>query len=251
MTSADDAPMKIYAINMDRSRDRWDELCREAADLGIELQRVEALDGATVDEKDRVDWDEPLFKRNTGRWMLPGEYGCYRSHIKALSTFVDSGLQSAIIIEDDIRLVADLPKRAAAALAAVPQADVIKFFNHRMVGFRRYASSEYGDNVGRAIHGPMGSAACYLVTRPGAVKLLGRMRVMEYPYDIALERGWATGTEVFTVEQDVVRSKRPPSTIASRAVYRTKKFVWWKRFPTHFIRARDYLDRLFYALRRP
>lgn len=251
MPSADDFPMKIYAINMDRSRDRWDELCREAAELGIELQRIEALDGATVDEKDRVDWDEVSFKRNTGRWMLPGEYGCYRSHIKALSAFAASGLPSAIIIEDDIRLVEDLPKRAAAALAAVPQADVIKFFNHRMVGFRRYATSECGDDVGRAFHGPMGSAACYLVTRAGALKLLERMNVMEYPLDIALERGWATGTEVFTVGRDVVRSKRPPSTIASRAVYRTKKFAWWKRIPTHLIRARDYLDRLCYALRRP
>lgn len=240
--------VRIYAINMDRSIDRWEELCEQAAQLGLELQRIEAIDGAKVAQDERVDWDEPAFKLNTGRDMLPGEYGCYHSHLKALSAFVDSGLPAGVIIEDDIALIADLPARAVAALEAVPHADLIKFFNHRMVGFRHYVTTSQGDRIGRAFHGPAGSAACYVVTRAGATKLLDRLRIMEYPLDIALERGWATGTEVFTVHRDIVRSKRPPSTIATRAVYRTKKFAWWRRLPTHWIRARDYISRLKYTL---
>jgi glycosyl transferase, family 25 len=239
--------ISIYAINMDRSVDRWNELSRQAFELGLELRRIEAVDGAKVSAEDRVDWNEQAFRLNTGRDLLPGEYGCYRSHMKALAAFLESDTPVGLIVEDDIALVADLPARAMAALDAIPQADVIKFFNHRMVGFRHRATTAYGDRIGRALHGPMGSAACYLVTRSGATKLLNHMGVMEYPLDIALERGWATGTEVFTVHRDVVWSKRPPSTIATRAVYRTKKFAWWRRLPTHLIRARDYLSRLRYT----
>lgn len=240
--------IRIYAINMDRSVDRWNELAQQAGELGLELHRVEAIDGTSVAEEDRVEWNQQAFRLNTGRDMLPGEYGCYRSHMKALSAFLDSGLPAGLIVEDDIALVTNLPDRAAAALEAVPRADVIKFFNHRMVGFRHCATTTYGDRIGRAFHGPMGSAACYLVTRAGAAKLLSGMNVMEYPLDIALERGWATGAEVFTVHRDVVWSKRPPSTIATRAVYRTKKFTWWRRLPTHWIRLRDYLARLRYTV---
>lgn len=249
MHSADTPQVIIYAINLDRSLERWEELSREAAALSLPVQRVAAIDGTVVEAEERVDANEPAFMRNNGRHMIPGEYGCYRSHMKALSTFLDAGLPQAIIVEDDIRLSSDLPQRAAAALAAVPGADVIKLFNHRMVGFRIYATSDRGDRIGRAIHGPMGSAACYAVTRAGAAKLVERMKVMEYPFDIALERGWAIGAEVLTVDDDVVTSKRSASTIANRSGYKERKFVWWRRFPTHWRRARDYLQRIRYALK--
>ncbi|CAD7041877.1 glycosyl transferase family 25 [Pseudorhizobium halotolerans] len=249
MHSADTPQVIIYAINLDRSLERWEELSREAAALGLPVQRVAAIDGTVVEAEERVDANEPAFMRNNGRHMIPGEYGCYRSHMKALSTFLEAGLPQAIIVEDDIRLSSDLPQRAAAALAAVPGADVIKLFNHRMVGFRIYATSDRGDRIGRAIHGPMGSAACYAVTRAGAAKLVEQMKVMEYPFDIALERGWAIGAEVLTVDEDVVTSKRSASTIANRSGYKERKFVWWKRLPTHWQRARDYLQRIRYALK--
>ena len=249
MSTAEDFQAIIYAINLDRSRERWEELSREAADLGLTIHRVVALDGSLVAAGDWADVNQAAFMRNNGRHMIPGEYGCYRSHMKALSTFLEAGLPQAIIVEDDIRLSSDLPQRAAAALAAVPGADVIKLFNHRMVGFRIYATSDRGDRIGRAIHGPMGSAACYAVTRAGAAKLVEQMKVLEYPFDIALERGWAMGAEVLTVDEDVVTSKRSASTIANRSGYKERKFVWWKRLPTHWQRARDYLQRIRYALK--
>ena len=239
----------IYAINLDRSRERWEELSREAADLGLPIHRIAAVDGSLVDAGDRVDANEAAFMRNNGRHMIPGEYGCYRSHMKALSTFLEAGLPQAIIVEDDIRLSSDLPQRAAAALATVPGVDVVKLFNHRMVGFRSYATTAQGDRIGRAIHGPLGSTACYAVTRAGAAKLVERMKVMEYPFDIALERGWAIGAEVLTVDTDVVTSKRSTSTIANRSGYKERKFVWWKRLPTHWQRAKDYLQRILNALK--
>lgn len=97
--------------------------------------------------------DDAAFRRNTGRLMLPGEYGCYRSHIKALNAFLATADDLALIVEDDVELCADLRDRVQAAFEAVTDAGVIKFFNHRVVGFRKTNTSSRGDDIGRAIHG--------------------------------------------------------------------------------------------------
>ncbi|WP_204280180.1 hypothetical protein, partial [Raoultella ornithinolytica] len=76
--------------------------------------------------------------------------------------------------------------RIEAIIAAVPDFDVIKLANHRMSLFLRAATTTQGDEIGRALHGPQGSAAAYLVTREGAQGLLSKLAVMTMPWDVAL-----------------------------------------------------------------
>lgn len=237
----------IFAINLDRSNDRWTRLAMEAAELDFQLKRVPGLDGAQVDRQDWIECDEASFRRNNGRTILPGEYGCYRSHLRALSTFLESGQPIGIIVEDDIELRSDLIVRTKAAFEALPEADVIKLCNHRMVWFRAYATSSLGDDIGRAGHGPQGSAACYAVTRSGATKLIQSLQPMKYPWDVALERGWATKTEIFATRLNVVSPGRHGTTIASRSVYRGTKFKWWKRLKAYAERTFESARRLRYA----
>lgn len=239
--------VKIYAINLDRSRERWDSITRQAAELDLDVVRVPGLDGSLVQADDRIDCDDPAFRLKNGRTMLPGEYGCYRSHLQALRTFVVSGEPIGIIAEDDVELTRDLPARVAAAFDAVPAADVIKLFNHRVVGFRLFGTSSLGDSVGRATHGPMGSAACYAVSHKGAIKLLNGLARMEYPWDVALERGWATGASICTVRTNLIMAGRQETTIASRSVYKATKFPWWKRSKTYLHRILETVRRVRYA----
>lgn len=239
----------IYAINLDRSQDRWNRLLSDATELSNTINRIPAVDGSQVPVEDWIDYDQRSFERNNGRTILSGEYGCYRSHLKAISTFLESGNPVGVIIEDDVRLGPDLLERAQASFEALPQADVVKLCNHRIVWFRHYATTALGDKIGRAAHGPQGSAACYAVTRAGAEKLIHGLRVMEYPWDIALERGWASRTEVFTTLTNVARLERDTSTIAGRAAYRKTKFPWWRRLATYSSRIVETARRIHYALR--
>jgi glycosyl transferase family 25 len=239
----------IYAINLDRSEDRWAKLSQQAAELRLNLVRVPGVDGLQVSVDERVDCDEQAFRRNNGRKILPGEYGCYRSHLKALSTFLDSRQATGLIIEDDIVLTSQLVARAEATVAALPRADIIKLCNHRTVWFTSLAVSSLGDEVGRAAHGPQGSAACYLITRAGASKLAASLARMEYPWDIALERGWANGTEVYSTRKNVAELARYKTTIANRAAYRGTKYSWWKRLATYGVRIQESARRISYALR--
>lgn len=241
--------IKIYAINLDGSVDRWKALSQQATDLNIELVRVPGVDGAQISAGDRIDFNELAFRRNNGRTVLPGEYGCYRSHLKALSTFLNSDQPIGTIVEDDIELRPDLVEQVEAAFEALPKADVIKLFNHRTVWFKQHATSSLGTDIGRAAHGPQGSTACYAVTRVGAARLLPVLARMEYPWDVALERGWATGGEIYTTRRDLAAVKPQATTIASRRGYRASKFPWWRRLKTYCIRITESVRRIGYAFR--
>lgn len=241
--------IRIFAINLDRSADRWQRLSAKANGLGLSLTRISAVDGKWTAEDAREATDDLAFRRNTGRLMLAGEYGCYRSHIRALQTFLDTGAEVGLIIEDDVELKADLSDRAMAAFTALPAADVIKFFNHRVVGFKKSATSVLGDEFGRAIHGPLGSSACYGVSRRGAMLLIKHLTVMRYPWDAALERGWEHGGNVYTSRHNVATIAQGGTTIATRDIYRSVKFPSWKRLGTYLRRLRDDVVRLRYALR--
>lgn len=240
----------IYVINLARSHARWEGLSNKARELGIPLERVEGVDGAALALEERSDLDVKRFLRENGRIMLPGEYGCYRSHLRAISNFRASDNDAAIILEDDVDLIPDLVERASAILEAAPQAELVKLLNHRTKWFRPKVTSRLGDVVGRAIHGPQGSAACYLITRSGADKVLKTMQVMSFPVDVALERGWHTGLAVFTVRDNVINlSAASKSTeIATRDDYRKGKFRGPRRTATHLLRALDYIRRIRYCL---
>jgi glycosyl transferase family 25 len=238
----------IFAINLDRSNDRWTRLAQQAAELDFRVVRVPGVDGAQVDRQDWIDCDERSFRRNNGRTILPGEYGCYRSHLKALSTFLEDGQHLGIVVEDDIELSSDLVIRTQAAFEALPEADVIKLCNHRIVWFKVFATSSFGDEVGRAGHGPQGSAACYAVTRAGACKLTRDLQRMTYPWDVALERGWAMKAKIYATRVNVAAPGRYGTTIASRSVYRGTKFKWWKRLRAYAVRTVESARRLCYSL---
>jgi len=241
----------VYAINLDRSVDRWKRLREQAERLNINLTRVPAVDGSAIAPELREDVRHDRFRRFNGRSVLAGEYGCYRSHLKAIELFLASGAEAALVVEDDIELVPDLTARAAAILRAVPGAGVVKLINHRARWFIPKATTDLGDEIGRCLHGPQGSAACYLVTRAGAEKLLEAISIMEFPYDVAIERGWSTGLATYTVRENIVTLGpwKDVTEIADRRQYRAVKITGPRRIFTHVFRAVDYVRRIAYALR--
>lgn len=241
----------VYCINLDRSADRWKRMSDAAARFDIDLRRIAGVDGAAIDPRRRIA-DEVLFNRQNGRPMLPGEYGCYRSHLRALETIATGDAEAAVIIEDDVELNDQLPAGAAAIHAALPGAGVVKLLNHRARGFiRKATAAPHGAGIGRCLHGPQGSAACYLVTRTGARGLLATIKVMTLPYDIALERGWQTGVPTYTVRRNLIAlgPLKEQTEIASAADYAAIKRRGFAKLPAHLFRLTDYASRVAYALR--
>jgi glycosyl transferase, family 25 len=241
----------LYYINLDRAHHRREALEAQAAQFDITLRRIAAVDGGAIASSQRRNVNERLFTRFNGRSIVPGEYGCYQSHLKALAQIVEDGTDFGVVLEDDIILDGNVMARIAAICAQKPDLGLVKLLNHRARGFQKRFETPLGDAVGRCLHGPQGSAAAYLVSRDAAARLLTVMLPMVYPWDIALERGWATGIDTLTVRDNVIGlgPLREETEIATIEQYRKVKLSSLRRLPTHLCRAWDYVLRIIYVWR--
>lgn len=246
--------LPVYVINLRKDQGRWDAVAQSAESHAPQfaLHRVEAIDGRAPEAEAKEGADLAVFGRICGRKMLPGEYGCYRSHLRALEAFVADGAPYGLILEDDVVFEEDSAARIEAVIAALPDFGVIKLVNHRNPFMIHLADTECGDSIGRTIHGPQGSAAAYLVSRDGAQRLLDALATMVMPWDVALERFWDHGVPVFTTEADILSfsSHRQQSNIADNG-YDGVKGPWYGRLRTAVARTKDYSRRIYNVLKLP
>lgn len=81
---------KIYCINLDRRPDRWEASQKEFDRIGIEVERVSAVDGSSG------NYQGPL---------LPGEFGILQTHAYLLGDIYlnhPDDISRILILEDDI-----------------------------------------------------------------------------------------------------------------------------------------------------
>lgn len=242
--------LPVLLINIDRAVERRQLIEGQGAELGIELRRVAGVDGAKVPPEEWVDADRPLFLKRNGRPLMTGEYGCYKSHLRAFQQLIESGAPAALIIEDDVALSADLMMRAKSVAQSLEDGCVVKLVNHRTLAFRHLFTTSMGDRIGLSRFGPQGSAACYLMTAGAARKLLEPMRVQSLPFDMALERVWHHHVPVYTSEKSLLGfgELRTQTFIASRADYREQKLRGLAKLPTHVFRVQEAVRRIFQTL---
>jgi len=112
--------MPVYLINIDRAAERLAEIRRQSDEFGFRFERIDGIDGALIPRDQWIDVDHDRFRLRHGRTILPGEYGCYRSHLLALHRFLASDDEMAVVIEDDVALDIDFLARAMAAKDAAP-----------------------------------------------------------------------------------------------------------------------------------
>ena len=237
----------VFVINLDRSPERYARVAKSAARWGIEINRVAGVDGATLDIASLAGVDAKAFSRVNGRPMMPGEAGCYLSHLKAIRAFLDGGSDMALICEDDVDFTGDTMS-FMDDLTGFEGWDVVKLYSFRVHGFRRHERTPHGFAIGRCLAGPVGSSAAYAVSRDGAARLLRSLAPMVVPYDVALERGWRGKVRFFMTQQSAIALQpEQPSTIT--AVGYGGKYPFYKRVGTLTFRASEYIKRMRFACR--
>lgn len=96
--------IQYYYINLERSVDRREATEKMAADFGIKLQRIDAIAGQDLDIPSLVAYDRKRRLSEYAAELSNNEHACIMSHLKALQTFVDSGAEYGVIMEDDLQL---------------------------------------------------------------------------------------------------------------------------------------------------
>ncbi|WP_313387105.1 glycosyltransferase family 25 protein [Chishuiella sp.] len=84
-----------YLINLDRAKDRLKLMTKEFEKNNIEFNRIPAIDYK------EININSYSIKNLYDRDLVPGEIGCYLSHLKTLKIFLNSSEEFAIILEDD------------------------------------------------------------------------------------------------------------------------------------------------------
>lgn len=179
----------IFLINLDRSKDRWQFMQQQAQALGLEFERVPAVEGRNLPE-----WLKSEFCDDR---MSAGQIGCYASHLVIASMIVGRGLQHAIILEDDATLVPEFLSVAGQAVASAPQDwDYIHLSSNfkksviKVAGLGDHALIRYVEN-------PSNTAA-YILSNRGARKWLKPMPRVR-PNDLDNRFAWQQDLKIYGV----------------------------------------------------
>jgi glycosyl transferase family 25 len=168
--------MRIYLINLERRPDRLAAMTERAGRLGLTLERVPALDAASVEPAELDQW----FADGGPLGEIPrGDKACLLSHRLAWERFLASGDSHAAFLEDDVVL-----SEAAGDVLAhdgwIPgHVAVVKLEHYGpkgqrvlLLGSRRMSN---GFKIGRMLSRHTGAAA-YILSRRAAEFLLCQAR---------------------------------------------------------------------------
>lgn len=235
-----------FVINLERSTERLRNFASHPFLTADAFTRIDAVDGRAIAEDHYEDYDIERFIAKNGRHPRPGEYGCYRSHIKAIKTFVESSHQTAVICEDDAKLTQEgMDFCASLDNTAAENGLLVRLTTHRKALYEPLTQAQLGFKIGQCWFGPTGSAAAYWLNKAAAQKLLEQIRIGDVPFDIALEASWHHGVPSFITRPNVFPRPTPPSSdINYDADPRYKKRPFFKRMPVLVFRAAEIVRRI-------
>ncbi|XP_053707709.1 procollagen galactosyltransferase 1 [Synchiropus splendidus] len=98
---------EVFMINLERRTDRRERMLRALHDQEIDCKVVAAVDGKAMNISEvhamgihmLPGYSDPYH----GRPLTKGELGCFLSHYKIWTEIVERGLETSLVIEDDLR----------------------------------------------------------------------------------------------------------------------------------------------------
>jgi glycosyl transferase family 25 len=188
--------LPIFVINLDKDTRRLARMVSEFERQHIEFQRIPGIKGLEV-----PSWLVDQFRSAD---LLPGEIGCYASHLVAAKTLLESGQPAAAIFEDDVILLDGLENALQQTLEHAPRDwDLINVAISSRRSMLSVSKMPLGRHIVRYSRYPWGVAG-YLLSRTGAQKLLAE-RPRSVPFDVELRHPWRSDLNCYGVEPLLVR----------------------------------------------
>ncbi|WP_157879071.1 glycosyltransferase family 25 protein [Pararhodospirillum photometricum] len=188
----------LFVINLARSTQRRERILGSLAEVGLEAQIWEAVDGATLDPAHAPRYDQHERRRRFGHDLTPNEIACALSHLGCIEAAWKSGLEKVCILEDDVTVVPEFPDVLKACLALPPGVDMVKFYGLRHRRHRVVCSLTPTHSLIRPLHATCGTQG-YLLDRVGMEKALAACSPLVMQIDISLDRYWENGMRLFAV----------------------------------------------------
>jgi glycosyl transferase family 25 len=187
-------PWPVLYINLDFDHERDRHMRAQVERAGLHATRLSA--SAWVDEPAEVrarHYSAAANQAGYFRPLLPGECGCYLSHLRAWQELLRRGAAAMVVLEDDIELQPDLLPLLRRLAQSPIDWDMVKLTSrpHEMPHGRprqldqRRALIEYRRVPSRT--------CAYVLSREGARKLLASRIPFSRPIDVDLRHYWESG----------------------------------------------------------
>jgi glycosyl transferase family 25 len=184
--------MKGYVINLDREPARWRHITAAFQATDIQLVRVSALDGTSM-QPPANEFDPSGYLRRHGRRINIFEVACYLSHLKALRAFLDSiAEEAAMIMEDDVTPSPALDGVVREALKLSGSWSILRLSGlsgGKPLRVRRLT----GTHSVYVNFGRLKGAGAYMINRAAARCFVEHLLPVRLPYDHAMDREWLWG----------------------------------------------------------
>jgi len=191
-------PFKTYLINLDRAVDRFEFMDTQLRGLGIDYERIAAVDRQAIDAS-VPGFDAKGYRLQHGRDFHAGEIACYLSHIACLRAFLASSAEHALILEDDCRLPSDLVSIINSAIAQAEEWDILRLSTVNS-GIRiPYRKLDETHSLAIALTREKGAGG-YVVNRRCAEVFLEKLLPIRVAWDIAFDIEYLMGLRSVFVE---------------------------------------------------
>ncbi len=178
---------------------------------------------------------------------VPGELGCYLSHVRAMRHFLASRAVFALVLEDDVLLHDSLPAVLQGLIQHADRWDMVKLSAVHSGTPVPVLQVTPGHALAVMLSRCTGSSA-YLINRRAAQAYAAGLLPMSLPYDHVFDQGWRFGLKVRLVTPTPCgHDDQIASTIVAPAGT-TRKFHWTQRLPAFAYRLGNESRRLTYGL---
>lgn len=240
--------LTAVVINLDRAHERMARMQAELDRISLSFSRFSAIDGRAEWERIQQLVDIDRFQRHVGGGVMPGEIGCYLSHLEVWKIYQHSSIDALLILEDDVRFEANFIEAVRLAVANHASWDILKL--NKIRAKQPVTQYRWGKWSVNAYLGPSTGMGAYLIKPSVIRKLLPDMLPITNPIDRELDLIHKHDLRVFGMEpfpswvDDGGRS-----TITGNQFSDSLKYRWYKRLPCYTFRLSNLFKRITYLYR--
>jgi len=118
---------QAFCINLDRRPDRWRHAQKQFDKIGLDVERISAVDG----------------KLEPAASIPSGAVGCLKSHLSVFKLAKERGLKSFLMLEDDVEFAEDFHKRFNSIELEIPQYEMLYFGSNPVSGAKQIVSENF------------------------------------------------------------------------------------------------------------
>lgn len=241
--------LMVLLINLPRSSDRRVRMEQRLASIGLDYDILPAVDG-------RERWNElcntvdtKAFERHAGSDVLPGEIGCYHSHLLAWQRLIASEAQVLLVLEDDMVLHDNFVDALRIALRGRAHWDMLKLAKIRAK--QPVCQGLLGPYRLNACIGAFTGFGAYLIQRETAQRLLPQLLPIRAPIDRELEQVHRHAIRHYSLEPFPAHPQdEGQSTITGDRFSNVRRYPLSRRWTKYAEQTRNLVGRLVYLARR-